>query len=199
MSAEGSSSLVESPHYVRACIHVNVFSLTVCGVVQLYRRYGARRASMSHPIPVQPGSMAAPEGPSRAAGQPVGASPDSTVAGKSPESDVSASQHSGHSGSARIVRLYPDEDLMAQPLEPGTPSTESTVATQQLWDALSRGRASAYRVSLHSAVPFLLPPLCSLRSGLGIARFASIDCWHTLFCACLQGEGVCCMSSACWA
>ena len=113
--------------------------------------------------------MAVPDGPSRAAGQPAGASPDSTVAGKSPESDVSASQHSAHSGSARLVKLCPDEDLMAQPLEPGTPSTESTVATQQLWDALSRGRASAYRVSLQSAKPCMLWLLCSLRCGLAYA------------------------------
>ena len=115
---------------------------------------------MSHPIPVQQGSTAVPDGPSRAAGQPVGASPDSVVAGRSPDSDVSASQHSTHSGSVRLVRLYPDEDLAALPLEPGTPSTESTVATQQLWDALSRGRASAYRVSPHPAKPFMLLALC---------------------------------------
>ena len=125
----------------------------MCGVVQLYRRYGARRVSMSHPIPVQQGSTVGPDGPSRAARQPAGASPDSTLAGKSPDSDVSAS---GHSSSVRLVRLYPDEDLAALPLEPGTPSTESTVATQQLWDALSRGRASAYRVSPHPAVPLIL-------------------------------------------
>lgn len=131
----------------------------MCGVVQLYRRYGARRVSMSHPIPVQQGSTAGPDGPSRAAGQPAGASPDSVVAGRSPDSDVSASQHSTHSGSVRLVRLYPDEDLTALPLEPGTPSTESTVATQQLWDALSRGRASAYRVSPHPAKPFMLSAL----------------------------------------
>ena len=44
-----------------------------------------------------------------------------------------------------MIRLYPDEELM-QPMEPGTPSTESTMATQQLWDALQRSRATAYRV-----------------------------------------------------
>ena len=72
--------------------------------------------------------------------------------GRSPESDAGASQYSTASWSGRMVRLCPDEELM-QPMEPGTPSTESTMATQQLWDALQRSRATAYRVRSSQSHP----------------------------------------------
>ncbi len=114
-------------------------------LVQLYRRYGTRRMSSSHPIPMQQEVRPAPEAQGKASAKP-GAFLECNVAGRSPDSDMSASQYSANSGSSRLIRLYPEEDP-AQPLEPGTPSSESTMATQQLWDALQRGRATAYRVS----------------------------------------------------
>ena len=132
--------------------------LTPFVFLQLYRRYGTRRVSISHPIPVQQMAPQATDARDKPAAQ-AGGFADCNVAGRSPDSDMSASQYSANSGSGRHIRLYPDE-----PLEPGTPSTESTLATQQLWDALQRGRATAYRVSLTptlsrpSGTPVAPPP-----------------------------------------
>lgn len=119
---------------------------TAFSMVQLYRRYGSRRVPSSHPMPAQQEAapVPVPDRQSKDKSWP-GADQEPNVAGRSPDSDMSASQYSSNSGFNRFVRLYPDEDL-TQPMEPGTPSNESTMATQQLWDALSRGRASAYRV-----------------------------------------------------
>ena len=124
--------------------------------LQLYRRYGARRVSISHPIPVQQAAQPAADAQDKSASQ-AGAFLECNVAGRSPDSDMS--QYSANSGSGRLVRLYPDE-----PLEPGTPSNESTMATQQLWDALQRGRATAYRVSPCYIIPLFMPLIASLRA-----------------------------------
>ena len=127
-------------------------------VLQLYRRYGTRRVSISHPIPVQQQGPPARDAQDQAAAQ-AGAFVGCNVTGRSPDSDMSASQYSANSGSGRHIRLYPDE-----PLEPGTPSNESTMATQQLWDALQRGRATAYRVSPRCGHPCIATSVAPTRA-----------------------------------
>ncbi len=147
---------VQDVESVGCCALTARFRLTPSVPMQLYRRYGARRVSISHPIPVQQAAQPAADAQDKSALQ-AGPFLDCNVAGRSPDSDMSASQYSANSGSGRHIRLYPDE-----PLEPGTPSNESTMATQQLWDALQRGRATAYRVSLPCKISLLAPLVAPL-------------------------------------
>lgn len=72
-----------------------------------------------------------------------------SVSGQSPPSCRSSPSAAGSQHGRRFVRLYPDAG--ADPSvtwEPGTPSNETATATQQIWDALSRGQHTAFRVRL---------------------------------------------------
>ncbi len=113
---------------------------TKCGC----RRYGTRLPSVPAAPEREPNEdaadvRAAQADPSRA-----------SVSGSSPEGgSPPALQFGGGSSGGRFVRLYPEGADPSQPWEPGTPSNESVLATQQIWDSLSRGQHTAYRVSHH--------------------------------------------------
>jgi hypothetical protein len=110
----------------------------------LCRRYGTR-------LPSVPAAPAAPHREPTNNANDISAAQDpssTSVLGMSPVGGSPPDlQIRGGSSSGRFVRLYPDGADPSQPWEPGTPSNENVLATQQVWDSLSRGQQTAYRVS----------------------------------------------------
>ncbi|KAK9909851.1 hypothetical protein WJX75_008397 [Coccomyxa subellipsoidea] len=111
-------------------------------VVELSRRYGTR-------LPSVPAAPAAPHREPTNNANDISAAQDpssTSVLGMSPVGGSPPDlQIRGGSSSGRFVRLYPDGADPSQPWEPGTPSNENVLATQQVWDSLSRGQQTAYR------------------------------------------------------
>ncbi|CAL8467586.1 g7124 [Coccomyxa elongata] len=108
-------------------------------VVELSRRYSSR-------LPSVPAALGRTRCEDAIGGSPVqDSSPgeDSAPVGGSPP-DLQI-RGSGSSSGGRLIRLYPEGADPLQPWEPGTPSTETTLATQQIWESLQRGQHTAYR------------------------------------------------------
>ncbi|BDA42763.1 probable mRNA-capping enzyme at N-terminal half [Coccomyxa sp. Obi] len=108
-------------------------------VVELSRRYSSR-------LPSVPAALGINRGEDATGGSPVqepssNAGEDSAPVGGSPP-DL---QIRGSGSGGRLIRLYPEGADPSQPWEPGTPSTETTLATQQVWESLQRGQHTAYR------------------------------------------------------
>lgn len=135
----------------------------------LCRRYGTRLPSVPAALEREPAESTddASAAQDQSHTSVLGRSP---VGGSPPDLQIR--------GGGRFVRLYPEGADPSQPWEPGTPSNENVLATQQVWDSLQRGQHTAYRVSTHlvTVYAFLGIRAPVLRSAahncLGLCSFA---------------------------
>lgn len=113
----------------------------------MHRRYGTRLPMVPATPDGEPVDSAAPASMAR---EPSSSTASDKAAGSSPSGDSPPAlqiRGSGGGSGGRLIRLYPDGADPLQPWEPGTPSMESRLATQQVWESLQRGQHTAYRVS----------------------------------------------------